>query len=216
MRQTYKLWLFICASALAGCAEDVQLLEGDGSAGASGSGASAGAGGSSGAAGTGGTSGSGGVAGESGAAGQAGAAGSAGSGGAVSALVPKIQSFDMSWDCGEPKPDPISGSFVVEYDNSNGTSAASATIKYARLVFSGGSYYSLPLDVASSGTLSAGQSVQVTHNKLADQAIPTGDLTDPCPACTDTWRLWVSFFIGAQAYEEMTPPQTVTCTGAGG
>ena len=203
-----------------GCAEeDVSLIPDDkdaavgGSAGSGGAatGGNAGSGGST-------TGGAAGQAGSGGASGEGGSAGSAGggTGGVTSSLNPSIDSFDMVWECNNTSPDPITGSFVAKYDNTLGVSNAAAVVTKVRLVFKGGVHFEFALDGVQSGPVGAGQTAKVTHAKKPLTGIPSGFFSSPCPACTDTWQLWVRWDVGGQPREQLSPAQTISCKNQDG
>ncbi len=61
-----------------------------------------------------------------------------------------------------------------------------------------------------SGMIAAGASAQVTHSKVSQSGVGTGDLS-PCGYCGGTWILNLTWSTGGGLVSESLSPVPVTC-----
>ena len=118
----------------------------------------------------------------------------------MSDIEPSISSFEFWIDC-QPivSEDPVHGSFTAQYVN-NGTGPGSADIVSAKLEMDNGvttAEWEFDVSPNSSGAVSAGQTLDVTHQKVDGSGTGT---TAPCSFCgglgNATWTLTVAWSVG--------------------
>jgi hypothetical protein len=119
----------------------------------------------------------------------------------ASALKMSIGAIDMWVDCmPQVPPDPIGGTFTVRYDNSKGSAPASAIIALARWELPG--QWEFAVEPPSSGTIPAGQVLEVVHKKVAGSAKGSGD---PCAVCNGVGALRVTWDVNGALSSETKP-----------
>lgn len=137
--------------------------------------------------------------------------GGAGTGGAPPAgdLAPNLKSMDMYINC-QPivGPDPVHGSFIVDYDSTGAMGPTSATITNARLVFGGQSSFTFGVTPSGSGTIAPGAVVALTHQKTDGSG--SGD-KPACSFCNGTWSLEVTFDLNGKSFTDTLPAAPVSC-----
>lgn len=108
-------------------------------------------------------------------------------------------------------PDPVSGSFNIGYDNTQGTSEGFVMLsKVSLLLEKNGMNLLWPFNVTppSSGPVPAGKSVDITHKKVTGSGAGTGS---PCDFCGGSWTLLVTAEVGSDGYALSTGPTPVLC-----
>lgn len=96
-------------------------------------------------------------------------------------------------------PDPISGSFEVEYANLGGATGAldvtSATLTIAGP--NGGSVtWSFEVAPSDSGAIQPAETASVVHVKVASSGMGTPNVVNPCSLCGGKWTLGVTWSDG--------------------
>lgn len=106
-----------------------------------------------------------------------------------------IETADMWLNCmPDIPPDPLGGTFTVRYDNSLGTSAASASILTVEWTLPG--TYTFEVQPKDSGIIPAGKIVDVVHTKVANSGLPSGN---PCSVCNGVGALHVTWDVSGQS-----------------
>jgi hypothetical protein len=106
-------------------------------------------------------------------------------------------------------PDPWHASYDLLYDNTAGTSPASATVVSTRLVFQVATNPTLNLTVAPTavGPVAAGTSTTVTHTKTGS----TNDLPNDCGYCGTPAVFEITVDVGGQQRLITSPPLNPMC-----
>ncbi|MBW2457051.1 MAG: hypothetical protein JRI68_21225 [Deltaproteobacteria bacterium] len=186
---------------------------GTGGAGATGGGDSGGGGGSS--SGDGGSSSSGDGGGGGGSSSGNGGGSSGSGGGSGDAMTASLSASTLYVNC-QPSvpPDPVIGGFTAQYDNTNGTSPALATVTQATLTMTGSGsqtlVWSFTVNPVTSGTVAAGASTQQVHQKVTNSGSGVGPGA-PCNYCSGTWVLDVTWQIGGQTTNDSLNLGGVQC-----
>lgn len=113
----------------------------------------------------------------------------------LNALKMSITAIEMWVFCmPEVPPDTLHGSFMVHYDNSLGTTDASASITHAEWTLSGP--YTFDVQPKDSGIIPAGSVADIVYTKVAGSGKGTGD---PCAACNGMGVLHLTLDVGGQS-----------------
>jgi hypothetical protein len=109
--------------------------------------------------------------------------------------------------------DIVSGFFTASYDNSAGSAPATATIVSAKLLVMNdmvAGEWSFEADPPSSGSIAAGATESMSHDKLADSLMGT---LDPCDFCTrsSSWSLQVTWDVNGTTVIDTLDPVGTQC-----
>lgn len=136
-------------------------------------------------------------------------------GGGASEISAELLSGKFSMNC-QPVvgPDPIAGSFEVEYENTGGSSGL-LTVSSASLNILGpnGGMLTWVFDVgpASSQPIGPGEKQTVTHTKVAGSGMGTPNVVNPCSLCNGTWSLAVGWSDGVTGTAATSSLGNVSC-----
>lgn len=128
-------------------------------------------------------------------------------------LIADILSDTLYVDCmpGIP-PDPIHGDFTVHYENPGAVAERaviqSATLTMTKAPLTSGTW-SFDVTPAGSGSVAAGASRDVTHNKVAGSG--AGSAGGGCTYCGGTWTLDVTWQSGGTTVTDSLDAGTVDC-----
>ena len=130
------------------------------------------------------------------------------------AITPTITSMFFFINCtpGGPKPDPIWGTFHVEYDNTLGTASGSAKVVSSELEIANFNeptdVWDFSVDPAKSGNVPAGASLDVLHSMVHQSG---SGVPNPCSRCDDHWTLKLQWDIEGQIVDKATKSDDVSC-----
>lgn len=136
-------------------------------------------------------------------------------GGGASEISAELLSGKFFMNC-EPVvgPDPIMGSFDVEYENT-GTNSGLLTVSSAALTILGpnGGTLTWAFDVGpqSSQPIGPGEKQTVTHTKVAGSGMGTPNIVNPCSLCNGTWSLAVGWSDGVTGTAATSNLGNVVC-----
>jgi hypothetical protein len=110
-------------------------------------------------------------------------------------------------------PDPVTGFFTAAYDNSAGSAPAEAAIVSAKLLVTNGvdsDEWTFEADPQSSGSIAAGASESLSHDKVSGSLMTT---LDPCDFCTrgSSWSLEVTWDVGGSTVVDALDPTGTQC-----
>jgi hypothetical protein len=129
------------------------------------------------------------------------------------ALVPDIVADTLYVNCMPSiPPDPLGGGFDVHYVN-DGAAASRAVIQSSALTVNRAplspSVWTFNVTPAGSGSVSAGQQRDVTHDKVYGSGV--GSPNDLCTLCGGTWSLEVTWLIDGVTVTDSWDAGTVDC-----
>ncbi len=109
--------------------------------------------------------------------------------------------------------DPISGDFLVEYDNSLGTTTAAVSIQSCRLTLDAGNtltwyFKASPAEVSD---IAAGTITTEKHIKVADSGNGSGT-GEPCDYCFKPQQLTVTFLLDGKQVSHKAAPEGSYCS----